>query len=986
MSKPYTVNYLLKYLIIILLIAFPFRLFAQYFPDDYVISDKKEAHWVDSVLRTFNLEEKIGQLIMVRVYANDPKSRVDSITKDICEYNLGGLIFFKGGPVGQAKMTNYYQNIAKTPLFIAIDGEWGLGMRMKDSAMSFPKQMTLGAITDNKLIYDMGKETAREFKRIGLTINFAPVVDINSNPRNPVINTRSFGEDKENVAQKGLAYTKGMQDNGLLGSAKHFPGHGDTDKDSHKTLPVINHNINQIENTDLYPFKELISGGVSSVMVGHLFIPALETTDKLASSLSKNVITKQLKQKMCYDGLIFTDALDMKGITDFNDPGEASLNALLAGNDILLLPANTDSTVKKIKEAVYNGIIIEQELDYHCKKILSYKYRVGLNKYKPVKLKNISEDINTPSAELLNRKLYEASLTLVLNNNLIPIQRADTFKLATLSVGSEEKTSFQSMIDNYAPVTHFNLGKNFKKKDADSIVKILSAYELVIIGLHNNTNTPNDSFGVHLETIRLVDSIKNKTKVVLTVFTVPYSIGFFHNLGNAEAIICANQNNNITQELAAQLIFGGVEAKGRLPVSVSQSFPLNTGMTSAKLRLKYSLPEEAGLNSKYFRKIDSIAQKGVKDEIYPGCQIVVVKDGLVIHEKSYGFHTYEPKQFVTNSDIYDIASVTKVAATTLAVMKLYERGVLNLNWKLGDILPALKNSNKANLCIKDVMTHQAKLKAWIPFYKETLNNGKLDTNIYRKIPSEKFALRVADSIYINKSYTDSIFSEIANSDLRDNNSYVYSDLGFYLMKEIVEKLSHKTLDKYVRDNFYKPLGLATMCFNPRNYYPLNRIVPSENDTVFRKQIVQGDVNDQGAAMLGGVSGHAGLFSDANDLAVLFQMLMNGGEYAGVRYLQDSTIKRFTSYQYNNNRRGLGFDKQVPDAKQAGPCCKEASTESFGHSGFTGTFVWADPKYHVTYIFLSNRTFPYSTINRLADSGIRTKIQSLIYKAIEEGVK
>lgn len=979
-------KHLHKYLIITLIFLLPVKIFSQYFPDDYIINDKKEAHWVDSVLRTFTLDEKIGQMIMVRVYANDPKSRVDSITKDICEYNLGGLIFFKGGPVGQAKMTNYYQNIAKTPLFIAIDGEWGLGMRMKDSTISFPKQMTLGAIQDDKLIYEMGKEIAREFRRVGLTINFAPVVDINSNPKNPVINTRSFGEDKDNVAKKGIAYTKGMQDGGLLGSAKHFPGHGDTDKDSHKTLPVISHTLNQIDNIDLYPFKQMISAGVSSVMVAHLFIPALEKKDKLASSLSKNIITKLLKQKLCYDGLIFTDALDMKGIVNFNDPGEASLEALMAGNDILLLPSNTDSTVKKIKEAVYNGQIIEQELDYHCKKILSYKYRVGLNKYKPIKLKGLVDDINNPKGELLNRKLYESAITLVLNNNLIPILKTDTLTFATISVGSKTKTAFQEMVDNYVPANHYNLGKDFKAKEADSIAGLLAGYKLVLVDLNYNTNTPNDSFGIHLETLRLVDSIKSKTKIVLCLYTVPYSIGYFHNLGNAEAIISANQNNNITKELAAELIFGGIEARGKLPVTASQSFPLNTGLSSSKLRMKYTLPEEAGLDSKYFRKIDSIAQKGIKDEIYPGCQIMVVKNGMVIHQRSYGFHTYEPKQFVTNSDLYDIASVTKVAATTLAVMKLYERGVLDLNWKLGDILPSLKKSNKTNLRIKDVMTHQAKLKAWIPFYKETLKGGKLDTNIYRKVPSDKFSLRVADSVYINKSFTDSIFNEIANSDLRDNDSYVYSDLGFYLMKEIVEKLSNKSLDKYLKDNFYKPLGLSTICFNPRNYFPLERIVPSENDTVFRKQIIHGDVNDQGAAMLGGVSGHAGLFSNANDLAVLFQMLMNGGEYAGVRYLQDSTIKRFTSYQFSNSRRGLGFDKQVPDNKHAGPCCKEASTESFGHSGFTGTFIWADPKHDMIYIFLSNRTYPYSTINKLADSGIRTKIQSLIYKAIEEGLK
>jgi len=911
---------------------------------------------------------------------------IDTLKGRICKYNLGGVIFFKSGPVGLANLANDFQALAKTPMFIAIDGEWGLGMRMKDSAISYPKQMTLGAVQDNTLIYKMGKEIANEFRRIGININFAPVVDINNNPRNPVIGTRSFGEDKYYVAEKGIAYMKGMQENGLVTSAKHFPGHGDTDKDSHKTLPVINHKISEIYNTDLYPFIDLIANDVSSVMVAHLYIPALDTSKNLAASLSYNVITGVLRNKLCYEGLVFTDALDMKGISSYNKKGEASLKAFIAGNDILLLPENVDSAVCAIKEALYNNIIIEQEIDARCRKILHNKYKIGVNKVNQVNIKNINSDINSPKGLLLNKELYNSSSTLAFNyNNLLPLKNYDTLKIASLCVGQTEKTKFQETLDNYARIDHYFLPKKCSFNDADSMKKILKQYDLVIIGLMNNTNTVSDSFGVHKCELRIVDSIKANANVILTVFTNPYTLSYFKSLKNIGAIIEAYQNTEEAQISASQLIFGSIEAKGKLPVTASNNFPINTGLNTEKFKLKYTTPEYLGLNQVYFDSIDAIANKGIKDEVYPGCQIMVIKDNNVIYQKSFGNYSYSNEHPVTNSDIYDLASITKVAATTLSIMKLYEMGLIHLDWKLGDFLPKLKNSNKGNITIKDVMMHQARLKAWIPFYLETIIDRKLDTNIYKKIYSQEYSYKVADSIFISKNYSDSIFIKITKSDLKKDNAYLYSDLGFYLLKEIVERVSGKTLDKYADENFYKSMELPTMCFRPLQYFPKERMAPTENDTIFRHQIIQGYVHDPGAAMMGGVSGHAGLFSDANDLGILFNMLIDGGKYAGKQYFQDSTIKKFTNYQTNSSRRGLGFDKQTQNHINS-PCCKEASNESFGHSGFTGTFVWADPKYKLVYVFLSNRTYPNSAVNKLVGSGIRTKIQSQIYKAIFEKEK
>ena len=940
--------------------------------------------WVDSVFKTLTPYERISQLFMISVASNGDLKYNENISKQICDYKVGGITFFKGGPVRQAMLTNQFQMYADVPLLIAIDGEWGLVMRL-DSTPVFPRQITLGAISNDSLIFEMGSEIARECKRIGVQLNFAPVVDINSNPKNPVINSRSFGENKFNVSKKSLAYMRGMQSHGVLACAKHFPGHGDTDTDSHLALPVIHHSKEMIDTLDLYPFKEMIKNDVSSVMVAHLNIPSLDTSKNSISSLSKIIVTDILKKELGFKGLVFTDALEMKGVSNTFKDGDAELNALIAGNDILLLPQDIPKALKKIKGAIDSLKISQSLIDEKCKKVLRYKYIAGLNNYKPIKIKGLYKDLNSPESYNLQRKLYENAITLVKNkNNIIPLKRLDTLCLAFLSIGDTIASTFQNTLGHYASIENYHIHKNIRLREADSLLKILRNYDYVIVGVLNTNNLANEDFGVTQQTIDFVDSLKNQNKIILDVFANPYSLSRFHETNNINALIVSYQNSKVSEELSAQLIFGGISSVGKLPVTASEEFPINTGINSEKpLKLQYSNPKEVGIAEKDLAAIDSIALKGIRNKAYPGCVVLAVKNGKVFYSKAFGYHTYENIEPTETSDIFDMASITKVEATTMAIMKLVDEGKLDINKRLDDYLPFLKKTNKGRIVIRDLMAHQAKLKAWIPFYKATMKNGKNDTNIYKKVRSDNYPFRVADSLYIRKDYPDTIIDEIVKSPLNKKKEYLYSDMGFYLMMKIVEKISNKSFESFVNENFYTPLCMGSTGFSPRNKFSLDKIVPTEIDSSWRKQLLHGDVDDQGAAMMGGVCGHAGLFSNAYDLATLLQMMLQKGEYAGTNYLKASTVEEFTKCQFpsNKNRRGLGFDKPSINPKDAGPCCKSASPLSYGHSGFTGTFFWVDPAENLIYIFLSNRVYPDPNNKKITEMNIRTDIQQVIYDAI-----
>ena len=934
--------------------------------------------WADSVMKGLSDDERIGQLFMVAAYSNRDSTHFKEIKKLIKNYHIGGICFFQGGPLRQAQQTNLYQSFAKTPLLISIDAEWGLSMRL-DSVVRYPKQMAMGAIADNQLIYDFGRETARQCKRIGVHLNFAPCIDVNNNPKNPVINDRSFGEDKYRVAAKAIEYMRGMQDYGVMANAKHFPGHGNTDKDSHLSLPTLNRTKIQLDSTELYPFRELFSRGISSVMVGHLFVPAIDSSKNIASSISKPIVSDLLKNDLGFKGLVFTDALNMKGVSSFFVPGEVDAKALLAGNDMLLFTENVPNAFVEIKKALVRGDISMNEINEHVYKILIAKYSVGLHSYSPINLNGIYEDLNSNDAKLVSMRLYENALTLLENkNNLIPFKTLEEKNIAALSIGADLNNEFLQMCKNYAPITTFAMKKDASLNDFDFLEKNLNAYNTVIVGIHDMSRNESKNFSISKQTKDFLGNLSKHSNVVLVVFGNAYSLRNFENLA---PILLAYEDNEFSRSFAAQALFGGVPITGTLPVTASPMFNSGDGYLIEKpIRLKYTLPEEVGLYSKCLLKVDEIAMKAIIERATPGCQVLIAKDGKVVYQKSFGTHSYTGAQAVQNSDLYDLASLSKILATNLEVMKMYDEGALVLEKKIGSYLNYFKNNPKKFVPIANFLTHTAGLVPFIPYWKESLtyNDGQAS---YSKDSSSFYSIKVADQLYLRYDYPEIMRKKMLNSEPKEVGKYVYSDLSFYYLKDLVESHYRSNLNSLTRKDFYNSLGLSTMTYNPWQKVPKNRIVPTENDTIFRKQIIDGYVHDPGAAMLGGVAGHAGLFSNANDVAVIMQMLLNKGTYGGEKYFNESTVDKFTAKYNTKSRRGLGFDKPDVNPKNS-PTCAAASLSTFGHTGFTGTTTWADPDNGIVYVFLSNRIHPSAENKKLVELNIRTDIQQVIYDSMK----
>ena len=903
--------------------------------------DQLQLNWVDSVFNTMTFDDRLGQLFMVAAYSNKDQAHVDEISNLVKAENLGGLIFFQGGPNRQARLTNYYQAQAKIPLLIAMDAEWGVGMRL-DSVWSFPKAMTLGAVQDPSLVYEMGEEIARQFKELGMHVNFAPVVDVNSNPKNPVIGYRAFGENKDQVTQRAIAYMKGLQDHGIIANAKHFPGHGDTDIDSHHTLPVIRHSENKIWDVDLYPYQELFRENLMSVMVAHLNVPSLDKEANIPSSLSKPVVTDLLQKKMNFQGLIFTDALNMKGVTNFSKPGEVDVKALLAGNDVLLYSQNVPKAKAMIKEAVANGAISEQEINRRVKKILKAKYWAGLSQYRPVDTYKISERLNSEKTKEVIEKLYAEAITVASNKeDLLPFKHLDLQKFASLSIG-DKGDEFSNYLNKYVKVDHFTLQKAGSESEHYAIMKQLENYDVVVVGMMGITNSPKRAFGIAPGDIELIQNLEKRQNVVTVLFGNAYAANALEGLGH---VVLAYENTPITQQLVPQVLFGGRAGKGILPVTVSTQFTQGVGGYLEGLnRLSYGTPESVGLDSKKLQRIDEVAEQMIQMKAAPGANVLIVKNGKVVFERSYGHLDYEQSAPVVPQTVYDLASITKVLATTQAAMFLHSRGELDMNKSLGDYLPELKGTNKAPLVLKDVMAHEAGLKAFIPHFVHTVESGDWKSEYYQESPIPGFSRPVSNDMFGRDGLRDSIWIWTIKSELLPKpTKYVYSDLTMYFMQAVIERIVNQPLDEFVDKIFYAPLGLHTLTFNPFLKMPLHAIAPTENDFSFRKRQIRGYVHDPGAAMYGGVAGHAGLFGSANDLAVMMQFMLNQGQYGELNLINPKTIEAFTKRQSSMSRRGWGWYKPEPEKGKGGSAGKLAPKSTFGHTGFTGTCAWADPE-------------------------------------------
>ena len=944
--------------------------------DDYYAQEK----WVDSILNSMTIDQKMGQLFMIQAYSNLDTVHENKIKEMIQKYHVGNLIFMQGTPSKQVQLTNTYQSLSKIPLMIGFDGEWGLDMRLQNT-YKFPWNMTLGAIQDNTLIRKFGEHLGRHAKRVGIHVNFAPVVDINTNPLNPIIGNRSFGEDKQNVTQKAIAFSQGMQSEGVLANAKHFPGHGDTATDSHLKLPVLTFDRQRLDSVELYPYKRVFDAGMASVMTAHLSIPVLESNPKLPTSLSPSVVTDLLKEELGFLGLIFTDGLNMKGAADYSSSAEIDLAAVLAGNDVLLIPQDVPATISLMKNSIQTGVLSPERIDESVRKILLAKYKVGLHFHKPIDTLNLVKDLNTIEDEVLHRELVKNSITIIKNKkNILPIEDLKKHKkIAYVALGDDTGDQFLDALAKYSKIHKVD------SNNLNEVIDTLEDFDLVVVGFHKSNAHPWKPYEFSNQELVWLHEIARKNKTILAVFASPYSLLNIKSFTNLEAVLVAYQNSEIAQEITAQTIFGAIEATGKLPVSIKNEFPVGTGIITKSLqRLQYSIPEAVGMSSKKLARIDSVATVVLEEKMSPGLQVLVARKGVVVYEKSFGYHTDKKKNPVKNSDVYDVASLTKILASLPMLIKAEEEKKIALSSSVRKIVPRFKKSNKDTVTVQEILSHYGQLKAWIPFYKltqDSITNKNLK-KFYRAKKTKKFTIKVAENLFLNSSYKDSIYKYIRDAEQREKPGYKYSDLGYYIFKEALEKRYKKDLNVLVDDEFYEPLGANRMSYLPLAKFDKLSIVPSEKDSYFRHQLLHGYVHDMGAAMLGGVGGHAGLFANSNDVAKMMQLYLQKGYYGGKRYFKAATFDKFNKRYYSDKkvRRGLGFDKPQLDSTIMATCgC--VSDESFGHSGFTGAYTWADPVSGILYVFLSNRVFPTMENYGLVDQDIRTKIQQIIQEAI-----
>lgn len=941
-------------------------------------AQNEEDRWVDSVYNSMSVERRVGQLLNVR--ANYPnKACLSDIQSLVEKYGIGGMTFFRTDATPLLEQTNKFQSFSDIPLMIAIDGEWGLGMRLNDG-ISYPYQMTLGAIQNQELITEMGVQVAEQCRRLGINIDFAPDVDVNNEAKNTVIGMRSFGEDPRQVAERGTRYALALQENGVLPTMKHFPGHGDTKTDSHETLPKVDKPLSEVKKIELYPFEYLIDKGVCGAMVGHLYLPAIEPENNTSSSLSQNVVTKLLKEEMGFDGLIFTDALEMKGAHKNLNPDEVGLKALLAGNDVLLMPINPENTIEIIVNAIDNPTVANR-VEESCKKILHVKYRMGLNRYKPQPVESAVNDINQIKYYNFRQRLYNEAVTMLRNKNEVLPLDADS-KIAVVTIGEECYMS-KILKNNKINAVGYVFNPDENQKDCDNLLEKLKSYDYVIVNVRNTSMFASKDFGIKKETVTFVEKLSKQNKLIFNLFACPYALAKFKFKNDPAAILIGYEDRAEAVNAVADVIVGRLNPSGKLPVTINKKYKAGTGLGFKEMLTPETLPISL-IDNEFIRKIDSVAQDGIDMKAYPGCQIIALKDGEIIYEKNFGYFTYDSSHLVTSDDVYDIASLTKVFATTFAIMKLYDERKISLDAKLSDYFPYLKSTDKGNLKLIEIMTHQAGLTSWLPLCYMTMKDGKIDSKLYRKSIDENHTVRVAEGMYLKNDFDFQLFDTIKVSKLGDK-KYKYSDIGFYFLPKIVEMVANKPFEAYLRENFYEPLGLKHIFYKPLNHIERQNIAPTENDTCFRMQLLQGDVHDQMAALFGGVSGHAGLFANARDLAVMMQLLVNEGYANGRQFISEYTIQKFTSAPYveNMNRRGIGFDKPEvdPEVKFYTPA-KQSSMRSFGHTGFTGTFAWADPENQLVVIFLSNRVYPDASNNKLSQNDIRTKIHELFYEAVK----
>ncbi|MBR6282968.1 MAG: serine hydrolase [Muribaculaceae bacterium] len=967
------------------------------------VDQKAMESWVEAQLRGMTPEQRVAQLVVMAVDPKDDAPTRALVKRYVEENRVGGLIYNECSMHELATIANYAQSLATVPLLMTIDGEWGLAMRVQGT-LCYPRNLVLGAIDDDRVLYQYGREVARQCRRAGIHVNFAPVLDVNDDPRNPVIGTRSFGESPELVSRHAIAYARGLEDGGVLSVGKHFPGHGSSVEDSHKTLPLINKQMREINTCELVPFRNYINAGLGGILTAHLNVPAIEPSGR-PTTMSARCVNELLKQHMGFEGLVFTDALGMAG-AKIGVSGSPCVNALLAGNDVLLMPANADAEVQAVMQAVKQGKLTQRDIDDRCRKVLRYKYALGLSKPQRVAENGLAATVNGGQAQAVNRQLVASSVTVMKNHkHFLPIANLQSRRIAVVTLGGDKgvKAMFHDRADDYASVTKYNLKSG---ESASALAQKINdgRYNVVLVALC----TDDAANRAALNTLtRRCDNL------VVTLMCKPYDIERCAEVitsSHVKAVVLTYQGGELAEDFAVQTIFGGNAAQGNLPVSVkcgSKTYKAGQGYHYAATRLGYALPSEVGVNDRLLQQIDSVARLGVRERAFPGCQVVVGRHGKIICNRYYGETDFGSGVPVDDGTIYGLASVSKATGTISAVMKMYDDGKLKLDEPASRVITELRGTDKADITFRDLLYHETgmppSLNMWTMMMDKSTYSGiliaeqpdadhtikimngayghkdaHLRTDILSTRQTDRLNIAIADGIWGGRVTYDSIMQRIYHASL-GKKSYKYSCLNFCLLADAVQRLSHAPLNYLVNSYIFAPLGAYHTLYRPLSRFPRDQIAYTENDTYLRRQHIHGYVHDELAAFSGGVQGNAGLFSNANDLAKLLQMWLNGGTYGGVRFYKPSTVETFTTQKSANSHRGLGFDKPVVGDPDASNTCAEATPETYGHTGFTGTSFWVDPKNDMFYIFLSNRVSPTRNNAAFARISARSHIHALIYK-------
>lgn len=909
--------------------------------------------WAADQLAGLSLEQKVSQLFSVPAYGrytsmDDPEVR--ALVDLVEHFGAGGIIFFQGEPYAQAVLANTLQEHAAIPLLVSQDMEWGAGMRV-EGATTFPRTMAIGATRDPELAYAAGWVTATEARALGVRHVFAPVADVNNNPLNPIINVRSFSEDPALVAEMVNAFVRGVQDAGAIATIKHFPGHGDTATDSHADLPILPFGAGRLDTLELVPFRAAIASGVKSIMTGHLALPRIEPDSTVPASLSPRVSTDLLRGTLGFEGLVVTDALNMSGVTKNFETGDIAVRALLAGADMLLMSEDPWTARSAILNAVREGRITEARIDESVMRVLRAKEWLGLQDSRLVDVEQVSRQVGTVENRVVSEHIARESLTLLRNEGgLLPfVGEPRRILTVTLSDSDDEEigqffTGQLRMFGGRNVITARTITPGAGQDQIVAVLNEVSRHDVVVIPAFVYVRAWTGRISLAPEQQELIGQIVRSGKpVVLISFGNPYIVT---GIELPDSYLAAYSGSEASQKAVAQALFGKSPVHGRLPIAIPGLYAFGQGMDLEQVVPRQGYPEEIGMSGQAIGRIDSLMIAAIDSGAFPGAALAVGRGDVIVKLGGYGYHTYEGGAEVTPESVFDLASLTKVIATTTAAMKLYEEGRLDLDAPVARYLPAFRQNGKERTTVRQLLTHTSGLIPFRAFHTEGITSRD---EVIEAIMAEPL---------VYKPDTESR----------------YSDLGLIALALAIERITGRTFGSYVRGEIFEPLGMQSTGFRAVGVTD-SMIVPTEYDATFRKRLVQGEVHDETAWILGGTAGHAGLFSTAEDLARFAYMLANGGQFGGQQFLKTETIRLFTTpFDPELHTRALGWDTRSPEGYSSagtyfGP-------RSFGHTGFTGTSIWIDPDQRLFAVLLTNRVYP--TRDNQGITAVRPQFADLSY--------